>query len=112
MDDIREAESVEDLTWVGLISRAVTEAKLLGSTCHLYSSNTTDNDPNNQDPCVCGRRKSIHSFAQDPLTHLRESSVWKESEHATEAHVSVYGVWENKTKVYLRTKQELFDFYL
>ena len=112
MDDTHETENVEGLTWVGLISRAVTKEELFGSTCHLYSSNITDEDKNNQDPCVCGRRKSIHSFGQDPLTHLRQSSVWNESEHATEAHVSVYGVWKNKTKVYSHTKQELFDFYL
>ncbi|CAF1223885.1 unnamed protein product [Adineta ricciae] len=98
MNDTHATENVKDLTWVGLISRAVAKGKLLGSTCHLYSSNTIDKDTNNPDPCVCGRRKSIHSFAQDPLTHLRRSSIWEESKYATEAHVSVYGVWKSKTK--------------
>ncbi|UJR07956.1 hypothetical protein I4U23_012235 [Adineta vaga] len=98
MTERHETEHIEDLSWIGLISKAVTERELFGSTCHLYSREEETNAKNTPDPCVCGRRLRFHSFEQNPLTNLRESKSWEKFEHATEVPVSVYGIWNNKTK--------------
>ncbi|CAF0986831.1 unnamed protein product [Adineta steineri] len=109
MTQINLSENCEDLSWVGLINKAVKENELMGSTCHIYSKKDSDNETVCTKRCLCGRHARRHSFEKDAEINLRSDKDWEKARHATGAPVTVYGEWQDRTKFirwdYARVKQ-------
>jgi hypothetical protein len=101
MNGIDSQKKVEDLSWMELVRQAVNKKKLVGSTCHLYSTKQVDEKSITSKRCLCGRLARKHSFTGEPQTDLlRTSAEWQKFEHASEAPVTVFGILQNKIKVY------------
>lgn len=94
-DDDHSTEENVNLSWVALIRQAVDKKELFGSTCKIPSKIQNKNSQR----CWCGRRK--HSFDKDvQVDPLGPEDEWEKYQHAAIARVTVFGILQNKIKVY------------
>ena len=99
-----------NLPWIDRVHKAIADEKLLGITCQLYSKKQPNRNSLPSEPCLCGRLPRRHSFnSSKPKTERIADGHWKSIRHAKQSIVTVYGIWNNKTKVFLF---ELFYSYL
>jgi len=107
-------KTVENPSWVDLVRQAIPEEqeKLRGSTCRLYKKGQTIADSDAEKRCLCGRLPRGHSFTSAPRsTPIAPGETWSKFKHATKSKVTVYGIWNNKTKVFIRIILSFFFLY-
>jgi len=107
-------KTVENSSWVDLVRQVIHEeqGKLWGSTCRLYKKGQTIADSEAAEPCLCGRLPRGHSFTRDPRSGpIAPDETWSKFKHATKSNVTVYGIWNNKTKVFIRIILSFFFLY-
>jgi len=102
MNDDHSQEKHEHLSWMELIRQSARNNELFGSTCHLYSkAQANDTRLDSKQRCLCGRLARKHSFDGTSRTELlNKSKEWGKFTHACEAPVTVFGILQNKTKVF------------
>jgi hypothetical protein len=106
MSDFHSQENVEDLSWMELVRQAVNKEELFGSTCRLYSTKQADDKSLISKRCLCGRLAQEHSFDGEIQTDPPSSSdEWGKFEHAKKAPVTVFGILQNKIKVYWKISE-------
>jgi hypothetical protein len=113
MNRVYLQDKTENPPWIDLVSRAIDEEKLHGSTCRLYSLAQKDDKSLSSEPCLCGRRPRRHSYV--PKKERKpppKKDHWEKFHHATESDVTVYGIWKNKTKVFYSMSFILFNLLL
>ncbi len=94
-------QRIENPRWINSVHQAIAETKLLGVTCQLYSEKQPDRNSLPSDRCLCGRLPRKHSFDGDPKTDRVADGHWEDTRHTKPSTVTVYGIWNNKTKVFL-----------
>jgi hypothetical protein len=95
------SEETENPPWIDCVRKAITDGKLLGVTCQLYSKVQPDRKSLPLQPCLCGRLPRRHSFNGKPKTERIADDHWKDTHHTKSSTVTVYGIWNNKTNVFL-----------
>jgi len=102
----------ENSSWIKSVRQAIAEERLLGSTCQLYSKKQSNRDIPPSQQCLCGRFPRRHSFNGEPKTDRITDGYWKIVRHAKKSTVTVYGIWNNKTKVFLFELFYSFFYFL
>lgn len=110
MSRVHSHEKIENPPWIDLVSRAIHEEKLHGSTCRLYSLAQAEDNSLSSERCLCGRLPRRHSYVpKKELRSPKKFEHWEKLQHATESPVTVYGIWQNKTKVFYSMSFILFN---
>lgn len=110
MPSVHPQQTDEKTVWIIRIQEAIKNKQLLGSTCTIYTRKDAEILSDNSKQCLCGRLARCHSFDGDAFPEpIGENESWDPTCHRTASAVTVYGIWNNKTKVFIST---VFFFFI
>lgn len=102
-ENVSLSSKLPKTTWKELVEQQVHAEKLLGATCHIYSTAHAQSE-NGTEPCICGRLISRHSFSlinEAQTETSAEDDHFIETRHARSVPVKPedYGQLENDARV-------------